>query len=225
MKKFSDQQIIASWQTNARPWVTAVREGSIESRRLVTNQAIIDAILDCAPQTVLDIGCGEGWLVRELAKAGIGSLGIDIIPELINSAEQGGGGRFRQLSYEQLSADILKEKFDVAVCNFSLLGHESVNHLFQQVPALLHKSGAFLVQTIHPVAGCGEANYEDGWREGSWTGFSDEFRDPAPWYFRTLETWKSLFLDKGFRLKQIVEPINPKTNTPASIIFSAVPNN
>jgi len=225
MKKFSDQQIIESWKKNAQPWVSAVREGEIESRLLVTNKVIIDAILAGAPKTVLDVGCGEGWLVRELGKAGINSLGVDVIPELIAFAEKEGGGRFRQLSFEQLSPDVLKEKFDVIACNFSLLGDESVSHLFQQAPFLLHKAGSFIVQTIHPVAACGEEKYEDGWREGSWTGFSSKFRDPAPWYFRTLETWKSLFLQNGFRLSKILEPINPKTKIPASIVFIGVLTN
>jgi hypothetical protein len=66
---------------------------------------------------------------------------------------------------------------------------------------------------------CGEGKYEDGWREGSWAGFSSEFTRPAPWYFRTIETWVALFAKKGFRVYNIYEPLHPKTNKPASIIF------
>jgi 2-polyprenyl-3-methyl-5-hydroxy-6-metoxy-1,4-benzoquinol methylase len=219
MNKSSDQKIVDSWEKNVKPWVTAVREGEIESRLLVTNKAIIDAVLERAPETVLDVGCGEGWLVRELAKAGVNSLGVDVVPELIEYAKKEGGGRFRSLSFEELSPDILKEKFDVIVCNFSLLGDESVIHLFQQAPSLLNEGGSIIVQTIHPVAGCEEGKYEDGWREGSWAGFSDKFCDPAPWYFRTLETWKALFVENGFRLSEILQPLNPKTKMPASVVF------
>ena len=73
MNIFSDQKIIDSWKSNALPWVIAVRTNEIESRLLVTNKAIIDAVLAQAPKTVLDVGCGEGWLIRELKKAGIKS--------------------------------------------------------------------------------------------------------------------------------------------------------
>lgn len=225
MKNFSEQKIITSWFKNVKPWVTAVRKGEIESRLLVTNQAIVDAVLESTPEVVLDVGCGEGWLVRELSKAGVKCMGVDITPELIKYAEKEGGGLFKAISFEDLSADILKEKFDVVVCNFSLLGNESVVHLFQQVPSLLKKDGVFIVQTIHPVAGCGKSKYKDGWRKGSWAGFSNNFSDPAPWYFRTLDTWKLLFIEHGLTLSKVVEPLNPKTQEVASIIFIGIVDN
>src|ERR1700674_1682806 len=68
----SDARIVDSWRKNASPWTTAVRENQIASRALVTNKAIIDAVLSRSPRTVLDIGCGEGWLVRSLSEHGIG---------------------------------------------------------------------------------------------------------------------------------------------------------
>lgn len=225
MKKFSDTQIVNSWKMNVQPWISAICENEIESRLLVTNRAIINAILNLTPKSVLDIGCGEGWLVRELEQSGISTLGLDVVPEFIEYAQKQGGGRFKSVSFEELSSSILQEKFDIIVCNFSLLGDESVVHLFQQAASLLNNGGAFIIQTIHPVAGCGDQKYEDGWREGSWTGFSDKFCDPAPWYFRTLDTWKNLFIENNFNLNKILEPSNPKTKTPASIIFCGTLNN
>lgn len=222
MKNFSDQKIVQSWQKNAQPWVAAVRRGEIESRVLVTNNAILDAVLQRTPNTVLDVGCGEGWLVRELGKAGINTLGIDVVQALVDAATKAGGGRFKRLAFEELSPHVVHEKFDVMVANFSLMGNASVEHVFQQASLLLNPGGAFIVQTLHPVAGCGEGPYADGWRQGSWTGFSDHFSDPAPWYFRTLETWATLFQANGLRLNKLVEPLNPKTKNPASVIFTGV---
>jgi 2-polyprenyl-3-methyl-5-hydroxy-6-metoxy-1,4-benzoquinol methylase len=219
MQNSSEDRIIASWQNNVQAWVAAIRNGEIASRTLVTNQAIVDAVLQHQPKTVLDIGCGEGWLVRELASRDMDVLGIDAVPEFIELARQTGAGRFRTLAYEDITVEILKEKYDVVVCNFSLLGKESVEHLFQHIPSLLNKGGALIVQTLHPVAACGDQAYQDGWREGSWAGFSDQFCDPAPWYFRTNESWQALFEDYGFVLTQIHEPISLKTHLPASIIF------
>lgn len=55
--------------------------------------------------------------------------------------------------------------------------------------------------------------------KGSWVGFNNSFTNPAPWYFRTLETWKNLFLKNGFALNKIIEPLNAATNKAASVIF------
>ena len=74
--------------------------------------------------------------MRELEKSGISSYGIDAIPELIDFARKHGGGEFKLLPYEKLSHETINRSFDVAVCNFSLLGKASVERVFRQVPAL-----------------------------------------------------------------------------------------
>ncbi|MHB8405298.1 MAG: class I SAM-dependent methyltransferase [Gammaproteobacteria bacterium] len=216
---FSEARIVESWGKNALPWTVAVREKQIESRRQITDQAIVDAILNRSPSSVLDIGCGEGWLVRELAAGNTQVVGVDVVPALIDAAQHAGGGDFRAMSYEEIAAGNLRVSVDVVVCNFSLLGKESVEGVFRVTPSLLDSHGSFIVQTLHPVIACGDLPYRDGWREGSWAGFSADFSEPAPWYFRTLESWIKLFVDSGLRLREVREPLHPKTQKPASIIF------
>lgn len=216
---FSDARIVESWGINALAWTAAVREGKIESRRRITDQAIIDAILSRRPRFVLDIGCGEGWLVRELAARNMQVVGADAVPELVEEARRAGGGDFRVLSYEEIAAGKLKVAVDLAVCNFALLGKESVEGVFGAVPSLLNPHGTFVVQTLHPVLACGDLPYRDGWRAGSWAGFSADFSNPAPWYFRTMESWIKLFVDRGFLLREVREPLHPETRKPASVIF------
>lgn len=217
----SDAKIIDSWKKNVSSWTTAVREGQIESRTLVTNQAIVEATLGRSPRSVLDLGCGEGWLARALAAKGIHVIGIDVVPGFIEQAQQAGGGDFRVVSYEDLIAGKLMVKVDAVVCNFALLGQESIAGVCKTIPTLLNPGGAFLVQTLHPLVACGESPYQDGWREGSWAGFNPDFTDPAPWYFRTLESWIQLLVESGFRVREVREPLHPKTQKPASVLFIA----
>jgi SAM-dependent methyltransferase len=212
-----DTKIIDSWHKNAAPWTTAVRDGEIESRTLVTNRAIVDAVRSLAPATGIDIGCGEGWLVRALD--GIAMLGVDVVPGLVEAARQAGGGDFRTMSYEEIAQGRLNLALDVAICNFSLLGDASVTDLFRAAPSFLRPGGAFVVQTMHPAAACGDAPYRDGWREGSWDGFNAGFTDPPPWYFRTLASWVKLYGDHGLQLREVREPLHPRTGKPASLIL------
>lgn len=216
----SEALILDAWLANAQAWERAVRGGVIESRKLVTDRAIVEAVLSRAPRKVIDLGCGEGWLARTLAAAGVEVVGVDVVPALVEAAQAQGGGRFRVMSYEEVVDGGLHERADVVVCNFSLLGHASVDGVLAAVPRLLEPGGVLLVQTIHPWA-AGVEPYRDGWREGSWAGCGEGFGTPAPWYFRTLDGWIASFRKAGLRLIDLNEPLHPYTGKPASVIFMA----
>ncbi|MEM5296547.1 methyltransferase domain-containing protein [Burkholderia sp. JPY481] len=217
----SDDKIIESWQRNASPWTNAVRAGEIDSRRLVTDQAVLDAVLACDPATVLDLGCGEGWLALALQRHGIRVTAVDAIAELVRAATDAGVTDARTLSYEQIAAGGLELRADVVVCNFSLLGKESVDGLLRAMPTLLTHRGSLVIQTLHPLVACGELPYVNGWRAGAWAGFGDAFSDAPPWFFRTLQTWVELLATSGLTLQQMQEPLHPRTGKPASVIFRA----
>ncbi len=215
-----EDAILRAWHQNAGPWADAVRERRIESRRLITDRAIVEAALARAPRRAVDLGCGEGWLARALAARGVDVLGVDAVPALVDAARAQGGGRFEAMTYAEIGAGRLKAKADVVVCNFSLLGQASTEAVLAAVPALLETGGVLLVQTLHPLVACGELPYRDGWREGSWAGCGEGFGEAAPWYFRTLGGWLDTFTASGLQLLRIEEPLHPDSGRPASILFA-----
>ena len=217
MSVHTDAAILESWSRNAKPWTAAVRGGEIETRKLVTDAAIVDAVRARAPRTGVDLGCGEGWLVRALPE--VQMVGVDAIDGLVTQARAAGGGDFRVLSYEQIAAGELALSVDIAVANFSLIGKEAVDGLFAAAPTYLRAGGTLVVQTVHPVMACGDAPYADGWRAGSWAGFSDDFQDAPPWYFRTISRWIALFETHGLRVVEMREPLHPRTGKPVSLIL------
>src|SRR5690606_13997215 len=150
MKQFDDEKILDSWKKNASQWTAAVRGGQIQSRKSVTNKAIIEAVLSRSPESIIDIGCGEGWLVRELAPKMTRSVGIDAVPALIDQDKITGGGEFLVATYDDIARGTIKDLFDVAICNFSLIGQESVELLFSCIASLLKPDGVFIVQKLHP---------------------------------------------------------------------------
>ena len=215
-----ERRILACWHQNAGPWVDAIRNQEIASRVLSTNQAIEAAVLATQPASVLDVGCGEGWLVRRLIGRGIAARGLDVVPELIEAALRQ-GGEFAVASYEDIARGAVDWRADTVSCNFALIGKESTEQLLRGVATLLNPGGHFIVQTLHPVEACGTQSYVDGWRHGSWDGFNQRFTNAAPWYFRTLEGWRALFAACGLQLVSEHWPIDPRTGRPASVVFAA----
>jgi 2-polyprenyl-3-methyl-5-hydroxy-6-metoxy-1,4-benzoquinol methylase len=222
-----ERQIIGSWHTNAEAWSDAIRAGGIASRVLATDRAIVEAVVHTSPKRVLDIGCGEGWLARKLVERNIAVVGVDAIPALVARAARAaarngaqGAAEFHILDYAGLAQRKLRcEPCDTAVCNFSLLGNESAEAMLAALPWYLRSGGRLVIQTLHPRAACGEAPYEDGWRAGSWQGFGPEFTDPAPWYFRTMDSWLRMLRRCSFDIKETREPTLPGSNVPASVLF------
>jgi 2-polyprenyl-3-methyl-5-hydroxy-6-metoxy-1,4-benzoquinol methylase len=217
----SDIRLVEAWQASAQPWTATVRERRIGSRVRVTDAAVLSAVLSRSPASVLDIGCGEGWLARELAGHGVRVTGVDAVPALVEQARLAGGGDFRVATYEDLAAGKLEQQFDLAVANFALLGQHPVEALVLRMEHLLVPGGALVVQTVHPWAGTGDAPYADGWREGSWDGFGPDFSVAPPFYFRTTQSWIALLVAGRLRIVEILEPVDPLLGRPASILFLA----
>lgn len=217
----SNKEIVNSWKANAGNWITTIENGEIESRQLATNDAVIKTVMEHAPAKVLDIGCGEGWLSRELRKRGIEMWGCDAIPELINVAKAKDGDFYFTCAYEEIisGAHKLPSPFDASVLNFSLIDKEVTEHLIVSLPSLLNSNGYLFIQTFHPLSVAASGPYVSGWKEGSWNGMKQNFVLPYEWYFRTLKDWIALFINAGFLLKEIKEPLHPQTAQPLSIIF------
>lgn len=213
-----------SWVANAGAWTDAVREGRIESRRLVTDAGILDALVERRPRRVLDVGCGEGWLARALAGRGVAVVGIDASPALVEAARAAGGGEFHVRAYAELAADpsLADGPYDAVACNFSLLDEEPAP-LLAALRESLAPGGALVIQTVHPWVVAGEGPYADGWRTETFDAFGGAFERPMPWYFRTLASWVALLHGAGLVITALREPLHPQTGRPASLLMVAEP--
>ena len=209
-----------SWIANASAWCDAVRNQRIESRRAVTDKAIVTAILEDHPGKVLDIGCGEGWLARALNAHDVAVTGVDFSPPLVEAAEALGGGVFMTSSYRELidEPSLVGSGFDTIVANFSLLDDKTEDLLSALLP-VLSVDGRLIIQTAHPLFVSADGGYIDGWRTETFQGFPGVWLESMPWYFRTLGSWSQVLTGSGYALVQIREPMYPDRPVPASIIF------
>lgn len=221
-----DEQLDRSWDGNALAWTATVRGGLIESRRVATDRAILDATRRLSPRRVLDVGCGEGWLCRALNGAGVACTGLDGSSHLIAAARAADpAGTYQLLRYAEfrrLEEVVEASSFDVVVCNFSLL-HEHIAPILRSVREVLRIGGTLLIQTVHPWLVSEGQEYIDGWRIEDFSWAKHPFPEPMPWYFRTLDSWARTLGEAGFTIAGIAEPLNPETRKPLSLMFSAAP--
>lgn len=215
-----ESTLLQSWHHNARAWTEAVRSGAIESRRQVTDQAILLAVMGRQPERVLDLGCGEGWLLRALAERGFDAVGVDGDATLVEAARVAGSSPVHVASYEDLveaKVDIGRD-YDLICANFALL-HQDIIPLLMAMNALLAPGGALVIQTLHPwTAAAGD--YQDGWREETFAGFKGQWQ-PMPWYLRTLSSWINALDMAGFQLATLQEPQHPQSPVPQSLLLVA----
>lgn len=221
MSDTKEARLTRSWVTNAPAWTRAVREGRIASRRAGTDAAVLGACEALAPANLLDVGCGEGWLVHALCARGIDAHGVDASAPLIEAARAGEGAhagngarageaaraaRFACHSYDDLIARpaLLAGPWTVIVCNFALLG-DPLAPLLKALASRLVDEGVLLIQTVHPWTAAGD-DYRCGWREERFEAFGEGFAAPMPWYFRTLESWFDELGAAGLHVTSLQEP-------------------
>lgn len=219
----SSEHILQSWRANAENWIQTIDHQEIESRNIVTNQAIVDTLLSLHPHRVLDVGCGEGWLTRRLCALGMDVVGVDAIPALVANARAKGEGNFLTATYSEIANGkiLANQFFDAVVINFALIDKEETEKLLYYLPQVIQHEGYLVIQTLHPLSVIGENPYQSAWRTGSWQGMKRNFSQPYDWYFRTIGDWVRLLQSTGLTLANLIEPINPRTQQPASMIFVA----
>ncbi len=209
---------IASWSKNAERWTAAVRGQMIASRRDATDAAILSAARAGRLGKALDVGCGEGWLCRELSREAVEIVGVDAARELISCAREAGEASYHVLSYAELAETPATAgyDFDTIICNFSLLD-DKIDALLDALATISNAEARLLIQTLHPVA---LTPYEDGWRIERFDGFGAADWSPMPYYARTLASWVDALAPK-WALTKIMEPKAPSAQTPASLLLVA----
>lgn len=217
-----ESTLLESWHHNAPSWIDAVRTGAIESRLKVTDQAILLAVAGRQPERVLDLGCGEGWLLRALAERAINVVGVDGDARLVEAARAAGSSPVHLATYEELAEAKVEigSNYDLICANFALL-HQDIIPLLAAMNALLAPGGALVVQTLHPWSAAA-GDYQDGWRQETFTGFKGQWQ-PMPWYFRTLSSWLNALDMAGFQLTGLQEPQHPQSPVPQSLLLVAEP--
>ncbi|HEX8906472.1 MAG TPA: class I SAM-dependent methyltransferase, partial [Longimicrobiaceae bacterium] len=216
-----DPRPLEAWNDIADAYAAAVRAGA-DSSRAVTERAIVSLVRQVPTGPVLDLGCGEGWLARELAAKGHEVTAIDGSPRMIELAQAAGGNiQYGEVSFAAAAEQPRKlmGAYGTIIFNFSLLD-QRITPILSAAGARLFPYGRILIQAAHPAAMLGDpADYRDGWRTMEEVAPGVKLMRKVPWYFRTFTTWVLELRRAGLLLVETYEPLDPDTGRPASLML------
>jgi ubiquinone/menaquinone biosynthesis C-methylase UbiE len=219
--RFDAESVRASWDHAADAYAQAQTSGHDYYRYEFFGPAQLALIGDVRAMSVLDVGCGNGYFAREMARRGARVTGIDISPRMIeHAAEQESAGslgiEYHVLDAAVLPAHFVPRSFDLATSCLALQDMPNVEKVLRGVHALLRPGGRLVASITHPCTDtpfrewerdssgkkrwlCIDRYFERGPLEFTWSGWGRDFTTEA--IHATLEDWLGWILEAGFQLR------------------------
>ena len=144
------------------------------------------------PFSFLDVGCGNGWVVRKIAGESLckKALGIDKSKKMISQAKK--NKRFSKESYIHTGIEEWKftDKFDFIFSMESLYYVDSIEFALKKIFKLLKPGGKFF---------CGTDFYTDNKATAKWSEMMK-----IQMHLHSKNEWKRFFKNAGFETKAIL---------------------
>ncbi len=170
------------WAQNGRAELMEEEHGGNVSK-------FLESISFDRPFTFLDVGCGNGWVVREIAKEENckKSIGVDKSKKMIMQARK----KIKSKKEEYIHADIEsmknREKFDFIFSMESLYYVDSIEIALKKIYKLLKPGGQFF---------CGTDFYTDNKATARWANMMK-----IQMHLHSKKEWKEFFENAGFNVK------------------------
>jgi len=157
------------WDDAAEAWADFVRTGKDYSRDEVNNPAMFRMMGNIRGKRILDLGCGEGYNSRIMARKGAKVMGIDFSKKMIDFAIREEKTKKLGIDYHVSDVNNLRmfksSSFDIVACFMALQDIEDYRRAIKETHRVLKKHGRFVFGIPHP---CFEARlrgkkFADGW--------------------------------------------------------------
>jgi SAM-dependent methyltransferase len=148
-----DLELAGAWESAAPEWIRWAREPGHDSYWRYHRDRFLE-LLPPPPLTVLDLGCGEGRLSRDLKRLGYDVSGVDASPTLIAAAQENDpDGRYRVATAEATGLD--DASFDMVVAFMALHDVDPLDPAVGEVARVLRPEGRLCMAVVHPLNSAG----------------------------------------------------------------------
>lgn len=214
--------LASEWEAFSTEWITRCETDADAARVGLLDDWMLTVIGDVTGRHVIDLGCGEGRFCRMLAERGADTFGVDLQDAFIAYAlsKAGPNERYAQGDMQSLST-VPDGAFEIAVSYISLVDAPDQRAAVREAFRVLAPGGRFVVCNMSPMATAWIG--EGPWlRDGDGTKLHfilDHYASEGPRrlvfrsghaltnFHRMLSTTISDFLDAGFRLERLHEPL------------------
>ncbi len=120
--------------------------------RALIDPALLRLIGDPNGKDLLDLGCGNGYLSRRLARQGGRVTAVDSSPRMIENAKKRDPNReIRYVLSDTGKLDaISSDSFDIVFANMSLMDIADCEKAISEISRVLRKGGKFVASIFHP---------------------------------------------------------------------------
>jgi SAM-dependent methyltransferase len=187
---FSDDEVARYWNDNADAWAEQVRRGADVAREWLNNPAFFDFIGDVRGRQVLDVGCGEGYNTRLLARRGARVTGIDLSERMLALAQAVErddplGIQYARASFSDL-AMFPDASFDASVSFMALMDGPGFERAMRELFRVLRPGGMLAFSITHPCFITKGAQWVRDAEGVKIKWMVSRYFDPAGW----LERWR-----------------------------------
>ena len=141
------------WTAIATDWITWARKPGHDSYWRFHRDRFLE-LLPTPPLDVVDLGCGEGRLSRDLTALGYKTVGIDASPLMIAAAREADpGGRYDVAN--AFDTGLAGASVDVVAAFMSLQDIDDMPAAVSEAARLLRPGGWFCISIVHPLSSAG----------------------------------------------------------------------
>lgn len=163
----------AEWDKVADLWHRETGEKGLWHQKHDIDPVIFNILGKVKGKKILDLGCGNGYFARLLAKRGARLIAVDISSKLIDLAKAEEKRKPLGIIYFLGDAANLEKiksnSFDIVVANMSLMDIKNAEGAVKEVSRVLKRGGRFIFSIVHPafhdarqywiICKCGDKKY------------------------------------------------------------------